>query len=94
LPAIDKATESHYAGRTDSYPTCTPTLGIQWIKRCRATAHDGEPSRRTLEGNMAKGHAATKRKRRHKSGNRKDSTAATMAKLKALQARANAAAGK
>jgi hypothetical protein len=43
---------------------------------------------------MAKGHAATKRKRRHKSGNRKDSTAATMAKLKALQARANAAAGK
>jgi hypothetical protein len=41
---------------------------------------------------MAKGHSATKRKRRHKSGNRKDSTAATMAKLKALQAKANAVA--
>jgi hypothetical protein len=37
---------------------------------------------------MAKGHAATKRKRRHKSGNRKDSTAATMAKLRQLEAKA------
>ncbi len=37
---------------------------------------------------MAKGHSATKRKRRHKSGNRKDSTAATMAKLKQLEANA------
>jgi hypothetical protein len=41
---------------------------------------------------MAKGHAATKRKRRHKSGNRKDYTAATMAKLRQLEAKA--AAGK
>jgi hypothetical protein len=43
---------------------------------------------------MAQGHSATKRKRRHKSGNRKDSTADTMAKLKALQAKADAVAGK
>ena len=63
-------------------PDLHSTLGIQWIKRCCVTAHDGEPARRTLEGSMAKGHAATKRKRRHKSGNRKDSTAATMAKLR------------
>jgi hypothetical protein len=48
----------------------------------------GQPSRRTLEGNMAKGHSATKRKRRHKSGSRKDYTAATMAKLKQLDANA------
>jgi hypothetical protein len=41
---------------------------------------------------MAKGHSATKRKRRHKTGNRKDYTAATMAKLKQLEA--NAAARK
>jgi hypothetical protein len=39
---------------------------------------------------MAKGHAATKRKRRHKSGSRKDYTAATMAKLRQLEAKASA----
>jgi hypothetical protein len=44
-------------------------------------------------GYMAHGHSTTKRKRRHKSGNRKDYTAATMAKLKELQAKANAVAG-
>jgi hypothetical protein len=37
---------------------------------------------------MAQGHSATKRKRRHKSGNRKDYTAASMAELRQLEAKA------
>jgi hypothetical protein len=65
----------------------TPPENNLLVSPC-ATAHGGEPSRRTLEGNMAKGHAATKRKRRHKSGNRKDCTGATMAKLRQLEAKA------
>lgn len=43
---------------------------------------------------MANNHSVTKRKRRNKSGHRKDSTADTMAKLRALEQTQKATAGK
>jgi hypothetical protein len=43
---------------------------------------------------MSQRHSVTKRKRRQKSDHRKDYTAATMAKLKALEQTQKAAAGK
>lgn len=58
-------------------------------KRSKNKRYSGQASPKTAEGTgegMAQNHYVTKPKRRQKNSNRKDSSAATMAKLRKLAA--------